>query len=251
MSDVVLVTGASRGIGRAIAVELAKEGYALAVNFQGNRAAAEETVRLCRAAGVSSEAFRADVSDYAQAQALISDVTEKMGGLYGVVANAGMGPRFAYISETDPSEWKRMMDVNLNGVFHTFHAASPHLVKQKRGRMIAISSIATRYRNPGFGPYTVSKAAVDALVHVMGKEMAQYGVRVTAVAPGLFDTEMGSRVIDRYGRAAVEASIPAQRIGRPEEIGWLIAFLLSDKADFITGDVINITGGGRGVSLRP
>ena len=251
MSDVVLVTGASRGIGRAIAVELAKEGYALAVNFHGSREGAEETVRLCRAAGVPAEAFRADVSDYAQARQLISDVLGTMGGLYGVIANAGIGPKFGYVAETDPSDWKRMMDVNVDGVFHTFHAAAPHLIERQRGRMIAISSLATRYCNPGYGAYAVSKSAVDALVRVMGKEMAQYGVRVTAVAPGLFDTEMGRATIVRYGQAAVDASIPAQRVDRPEEIGWLVAFLLSDKADFITGDVIPINGGGRGVPLRP
>ena len=251
MNKVVLVTGASRGLGRAIAVELAKEGYALAVNYQGNAAAAEEAVRLCRAEGVPAEAFQADVAERDQAQRLIADVIAGMGGLYGVVANAGIGSKFAYIMETDPAEWKRMIDVNLHGVFHVFHAASPHLVERKSGRMIAISSYATRVHNPGFGPYCVSKAAVDALVSVMGKEMAQYGVRVNAVAPGLFDSEMGRRVFDRYGEEAVNRSIPAQRAGRPEEVGWLVAYLLSDKADYITAEIIPINGGGRGVILRP
>lgn len=251
MSKVVLVTGGSRGLGRAISLEVAKEGYDVAVNYRGDPSSAQDTVKRCREAGVKAEAFRADVADYAQAQKLISDVVEKMGGLYGVVANAGVGPKFAYISDTDPSDWKRMIDVNVHGVYHTFHAAAPHLIKQKSGRMIAISSYATKVRNPGFGPYAVSKSAVDAIVNVMGKELAQFGVRVNAVAPGLFDTEMGRKVIDRYGEDAVNKSIPAQRVGRPEEVGWLVSFLLSDKADFITSDVLHINGGGRGVALRP
>jgi 3-oxoacyl-[acyl-carrier protein] reductase len=251
MSKVVLVTGGSRGLGRAICIELAKEGYALAVNYREGAETAGETVRLCQAEGAAAEAFQADVADFGQTRRLVADVIARMGGLYGVVANAGIGPRFAYLMETDPAEWKRMMDVNLHGVFHVFQAASPHLVERKSGRMIAISSYATRVRNPGFGPYCVSKAAVEALVNVMGKEMAQYGVRVNAVSPGLFDTEMGRRVFDRYGEEAVNRSIPVQRAGRPEEVGWLVAYLLSDKADFITGEIFPINGGGRGVTLRP
>ena len=251
MNKVVLVTGGSRGIGRAICVELAKAGYDVAVNYQGRADAAEEAVKLCKSQGVKAQAFQADVSEHGQARQLVADVIAKMGGLYGVIANAGVGPKFGYINELEPSEWTRVMKVNVDGVFNTFHAAAPHLIGQKSGRMIAISSLATRYRNPGFGVYAVSKCAVDCIVSVMGKELAQYGVRVNAVAPGLFDTEMGRNLIDRIGEEAVRKSIPAQRLGRVEEIGYLIAFLLSDKADFITGDTLNINGGGRGVPLRP
>ena len=251
MSKVVLVTGGSRGLGRAISLEAAREGYDVAINYRGNAAAAQDAVQACRAAGVRAEAFRADVADYLQAQQLVSDVAGKMGGLYGVVANAGVGPKFAYIADTDPGDWKRMIDVNVHGVFHIFHAAAPHLIRQQRGRLIAISSYATKVKNPGFGPYAISKSAVDALVAVMGKELAQFGVRVNAVAPGLFDTEMGRHVIDRYGIEAVSRTIPAQRVGRPQEVGWLVAFLLSDKADYITSDVFHINGGGRGVPLKP
>ena len=250
MNKVALVTGGSRGIGRAICVELAKEGYDIAVNYQGRADAAEEAVQLCKSHGVKAQAFQADVSEHGQAKQLVADVIAKMGGLYGVIANAGVGPKFGYINELEPSEWKRIMNVNVDGVFNTFHAAAPYLIGQKSGRMIALSSLATRYRNPGFGVYAVSKCAVDCIVSVMGKELAQYGVRVNAVAPGLFDTEMGRNLIDRIGEEAVKKSIPAQRLGRPEEIGYLIAFLLSDKADFITGDILNVNGGGRGVPLR-
>ena len=250
MNKVVLVTGGSRGIGRAICVELAKAGYDIAVNYQGRAAAAGEAVQLCKSHGVQAQAFQADVSEHGQAKKLVADVVAKMGGLYGVIANAGVGPKFSYINELEPSEWKRVMNVNVDGVFNTFHAAAPHLIGQKAGRMIAISSLATRYRNPGFGVYAVSKCAVDCIVSVMGKELAQYGVRVNAVSPGLFDTEMGRNLIDRIGEEAVKKSIPAQRLGRPEEIGYMIAFLLSDKADFITGDILNVNGGGRGVPLR-
>ena len=124
-------------------------------------------------------------------------------------------------------------------------------MEQKSGRMVAISSLATRYLNPGFGLYAVSKAGVDALVQVMGREMAQFGVLVNAVSPGLFDTDMGRTLIDRVGEREVSATIPVQRLGRPEEVGDLVAYLLSDKAGFITGDVFNINGGGRGVRLQP
>jgi 3-oxoacyl-[acyl-carrier protein] reductase len=251
MSKVVLITGGSRGLGRAMSLEAARDGFDIAVNYRGNADAAKQTVADCRALGVKAEAFRADVADYLQAQGLIADVVEKMGGLYGVVANAGVGPEFAYISDTDPSVWKRTLDVNIHGVYHTFHAAAPHLIKAKRGRMVAISSYAPRVRNPGFGAYAVSKAAVDCLVSVMGKELAQYGVRVNAIAPGLFDTEMGRHVIDRVGEEEVARSIPAQRVGQPREVGWMLAYLLSDKADFITSEVLHINGGGRGVALKP
>ena len=247
-----LVTGASRGLGRGIAVQLAKEGYDIAVNYVGNAEAAGETTRLCKEIGVQAEMFQADVADYGQVRQMVEAVIETMGGLYAVIANSGISPgTFQYVTDTEPEAWRRLIEINLDGVYHTFHAAAPHLMEQKSGRMVAISSLATRYLNPGFGLYAVSKAGVDALVQVMGREMAQFGVLVNAVSPGLFDTDMGRTLIDRVGEREVSATIPVQRLGRPEEVGDLVAYLLSDKAGFITGDVFNINGGGRGVRLQP
>lgn len=250
MADrVALVTGGSRGLGRAIAVQLARDGYHVAVNYQGNEAAAEEAAELCRAQGVRAECFKADVADYEQARQLTAVTRERMGGLYAVVASAGITPGFQYVSDIEPEQWRDVMNVNINGVFNTFHAAAQHLIQQGEGRMVALSSLATRYKNPGFGPYAASKAAVETMVAAMGKELAQYGVLVNAVAPGLFDTDMGRGLINRIGEAAVKASIPVQRLGRPEEVGDLVAFLCSEKAGFITGETYFISGGGRGVQL--
>lgn len=247
---VVLVTGASRGLGRAIAIQLAKAGYDLAVNYRENEAAAREAAGQCADHGARAEVMQADVADYEQCLALVERTRAEMGGLYGVVANAGISPGFAYVQETAPETWRRVMDVNVNGVYNPFHAAAPHLVEQGAGRLIALSSLATRYLNPGFGAYAASKLAVEGLVAVMGKELAQFGVLVTGVAPGLFDTDMGRGVIDRVGEEAVSRTIPAQRLGRPEEVGDLVVFLMSDQAGYITGNTFPINGGGRGVPLR-
>ncbi len=249
---VALITGGSRGLGRGIAVQLAREGYGIAVNYAGNLNAAEETAQLCREIGGEAELFRADVADYGQVKRMIADVIGTLGDLYAVIANAGISHGdFRYITDCEPADWRRLMEVNLNGIYHTFHAAAPHLIEQKAGRMVAISSLATRTLNPGFGPYAVSKSGVDALVQVMGKELAQYGVLVNGVSPGLFDTDMGRTLIDRVGEQEVAATIPVQRVGRPEEVGDLVAYLVSDKAAFIAGEIFHISGGGRGVRLRP
>lgn len=247
----VIITGGSRGLGAAIAIAVAKAGYAVGINYQQRREAAENVCAQCREHGVIAEVFEGDVVDYATVQRIMQAADERLQGLYGIIANAGIFPGFGLIQDISPEAWRRTIDVNIHGVYNTFHTGAPYLVRRGAGRMIALSSLATQNCNPGFGPYTVSKVAVEGMVKVMGKELAPHGVRVNGIAPGLFDTEMGREVIDRLGEEAVKRSIPVQRLGKPEEIGALAVYLLSPESDFITAEIVSIHGGGRGVPLPP
>jgi 3-oxoacyl-[acyl-carrier protein] reductase len=237
-----LVTGGSRGIGRGIALELAREGANVAVNYRRDEAAARETVAAIEALGSRAVPLQADVADWAQVQRLAAAAIDALGHLDIVVANSGIASRVESVWAMDVDHWHKVIGVNLHGVFYTCKATAAHLVDRRRGTIILISSIGADTCAPFGAPYYVAKAGVNALTKSLAKECAPAGVRVNCIAPGLIASDMGERLMKFYGDAIL-SGIPLGRPGRPEEIGRMAAYLASEDASFITGKIIRIDGG--------
>lgn len=237
-----LVTGGSRGIGRAIAVAFAREGAAVAVNYRRDEQAATATVEEIRALGVQALAMRADVSDWTAVQGMVETVLSAFGHLDIVVANSGIASRVQPLWEIEPEYWQRVLGVDLNGAFHTCRATVKHLVERGRGSLILISSIGADVCAPFGAPYYVAKAGVNALTKCLAKECAPARVRVNCIAPGLVMTEMGEKLVQFHGTGVIE-TIPLGRAGQPEDVAHAAVFLASDEASFITGKILRVDGG--------
>jgi 3-oxoacyl-[acyl-carrier protein] reductase len=237
-----LVTGASRGIGRGIAVELAREGANVVVNYRRDEAAAAETVATIEALGRRAVALQADVAEWEQVSGLAEKAISALGHLDIVVANSGIASRVQSVWDMDVDHWHKVIGVNLHGVFYTCKATAKHMVDRKEGSIILISSIGADTCAPFGAPYYVAKAGVNALAKSLAKECAPAGVRVNCIAPGLISSDMGDRLMKFYGEAIL-SGIPLGRAGRPEEIGRMAAYLASEDASFITGKIIRIDGG--------
>jgi 3-oxoacyl-[acyl-carrier protein] reductase len=236
-----LVTGGGRGIGRGIALELAREGADVAVNYRRDRDAAEATVRDIEALGRRAFAVPADVSDWDQVHAMVTDAVARLGGLDVAVANSGVASKFQTVAELDPKEWRRVTATDLDGAFFTAKACVPHVVRRK-GVMLFVSSVGADMAAAGGAPYHASKAGVNVLTRVLAKELAAAGVRVNCIAPGLVRSDMGNRLIGFFGDALVK-SIPLGRAGEPFDVGRAAVFLASDDASWITGKILRIDGG--------
>lgn len=237
---VAVVTGASRGIGRAIALALAAEGANVAINYASSSGAADEVVAEITAAGGSAIALQADVSKADQVDALFNAVTQKWGRIDILVNNAGI-TRDTLLLRMKPEDWQAVIDLNLTGVFLCTRAVSKLMLKQKSGRIINIASVAGQMGNPGQANYSAAKAGVIGFTKTIAKELASRGVTVNAVAPGFISTDMTK---DLKGTEEILKFIPLGRYGEPEEVAGLVRFLAADPAAaYITGQVINVDGG--------
>lgn len=239
---IALVTGGSRGIGRGIAVELARAGADVVVNYRRDEEAARDTVATIETFGRRALPVRADVADWEQVQALVASALDHFGRLDIVVANSGIASRVQTVWEVDVEHWHKVIGVNLHGVFYTCKATAKHLVDQRGGCIILVSSIGADQCGPMGSPYYVAKAGVNALTKSLAKECASAGVRVNCIAPGLISTDMGDRLIKFYGDALV-AGIPLGRSGTPKDIGKAAVYLASDDAGFVTGKILRVDGG--------
>jgi 3-oxoacyl-[acyl-carrier protein] reductase len=237
-----LVTGASRGIGRGIALALAAEGADVAVGYRREEAKATEVAGAIEQLGRRAAAFSADVREADAVKRMVEGARDALGGLDVVVANAGVPTRFQPLHEVEPSYWKRVLEIDLDGVFHTLHAALPILRAQRSGVILTVSSIAADACGANGGPYVAAKAAVNALSLVVARENARHGVRCNVIAPGLVATDIADGMLAQHGEALVKA-IPLGRMGTVEEIGQLAVYLASDDAAWITGKVFRIDGG--------
>jgi 3-oxoacyl-[acyl-carrier protein] reductase len=239
---IALVTGSSRGIGRGIALEFAREGAHIAVNYRRDAAAADATVRAIEELGGSAVALQADVSEWGAVQQMVDAALQHFGHLDIVVANSGIASRVAPLWDLDVDHWHKVVNINLHGVFYTCRATVGHLVERRSGNVILISSIGADACGPMGAPYYVSKAGVNALTKSLAKECAPAGVRVNCIAPGLVATDMGDRMMKFYGDALL-AGIPLGRAGQPEDIGKAAVYLASDDSSFVTGKILRVDGG--------
>ncbi|MDF5712172.1 MAG: 3-oxoacyl-[acyl-carrier-protein] reductase [Nostoc sp. S4] len=237
---VAIVTGASRGIGRAIAIELATQGAIAVVNYASSSAAADAVVAEITAAGGQAIALQADVSKVEQVEALVNAVMEKFKRVDILVNNAGI-TRDTLLLRLKPEDWQAVIDLNLTGVFLCTRAASKIMLKQRSGRIINITSVAGQMGNPGQANYSAAKAGVIGFTKTVAKELASRGITVNAVAPGFIATDMTSNLNNSED---ILKYIPLGRFGQAEEVAGMVRFLAADPAAaYITGQVFNVDGG--------
>jgi len=236
-----LVTGAAKGIGRAIALALARDGFQVAVHYRASQTAAEETAAVIRAAGGAAETFAADLADPAQADALVKAVEQKLGPIHTLVSNAGV-LKGNLIALTKFEEWRELMAANLDAAFLLTKAVARTMVRQKAGRIIYISSDAGLLGDLMRAAYSASKAGLFGLCKTAARELAASRVTVNAVAPGIIATDMTADIPETR-RAKQLAAIPLGRFGSPEEVAGAVRFLASDDAAWITGQTLCVDGG--------
>jgi 3-oxoacyl-[acyl-carrier protein] reductase len=239
---VALITGASRGIGRAIAIELAKNGASISINYNSDIKSAKETQKLVNKTGVKSEIFKADVSKQKDVKTLIKNTEKKLGPIDLLVTNAGIALLSKSLLELDYDVWKKTMATNVDGTLLPIKEVLPGMIKRKFGRIVCISSVAGLGMRPNMITYGTSKAAVIALVRNLAAAVAPH-VRINSVAPGLIETDM-IQSLDKKVRKTIVETTPLQRIGNPQDIANTVCYLLSDKSDFTTGQTL-VTDGGR------
>lgn len=233
-----LVTGASRGIGRAIALELARQGAQVAVVYAGRADCAQAVCEEIAALGGTARAFQCDVADFAAAKQTVADVKAAFGGVDILVNNAGI-TRDGLIAMMGEEAFDAVVGTNLKGAFNMIRHCTPLFIRSRWGRIINISSVAGLMGNPGQANYAASKAGLVGLTKSVARELAGRNVCCNAIAPGFIQTDM----TERFEESPVLASIPLGRMGKPEEIAALAAFLCSDAAAYITGEVIRVDGG--------
>lgn len=238
---IALVTGAAKGIGRAIALALAAEGAVVVVNYNGSKERAEQVVEEIKALGADGMAYQCNVADTKASDAMIKEVIKTYGRLDILVNNAGI-TRDNLIMKMSEEDFDAVIDANLKGCFNTIKAVSRQMLKQRAGRIINITSVSGILGNAGQANYAASKAGIIGLTKTMARELASRGITVNAIAPGFVDTDM-TQVLPASVKEAATAQIPLGRFGKPEDIANMAAYLASEKASYITGQIISVDGG--------
>ena len=241
MKKVALITGSSRGIGRAEAIKLAHDGYAVCINCVEREDKAQEAVEQLVNGGCEAMWYKADVADAAAVQQMVTEVEKTLGAVTLLVNNAGIAKQCLFQDMTE-NYWKRIFDVNLNGAFNTIQAVLPHMLHEHSGCIINTSSIWGQHGASCEVAYSATKHAIIGLTRSLAQELAPTNIRVNCVAPGVIDTDM-VQVLGEETLAALAEDTPAGRLGRPEDIAAVVSFLASDAASFITGQVITSDGG--------
>jgi len=239
--QVAVVTGGSRGIGRAIALGLAGQGAKVAVIYKGSKEAADALVQEIQAKGTSAVAIQADVADYERVKAVVEEVEKVLGPVNILVNNAGMIHDDLFV-RLEPDQWNKVIQTNLGGTFNFCHAVAFSMMRRRSGRIINISSVAADYVNPGQTNYASSKGAINSFTRSLAVELAPRGVTVNALAPGFIETDMSAAVRNKAGDM-IKKFIPMKRYGQPDDIANMAVFLAGPQSSYITGQVITIDGG--------
>jgi 3-oxoacyl-[acyl-carrier protein] reductase len=238
---VALISGGSRGIGRAAALRLARDGHAISFGYRSDESAAGGLQKELAELGVRSLAHRLDIADPVAVREWVSRTERDLGPIATAVASAGVTRDKPLLMMSD-EEWQEVIDTNLDGVAHLCRAVLFPMVKRKSGSIVTLSSVSGVHGNPGQGNYSASKGGIIALTRALSKEVGRYGVRVNALAPGMIDTDMTGSLTDAQRKQALSA-IPLGRFGTADEVAEAVAFLASDKSAYITGSVLQIDGG--------
>ncbi|BDD86299.1 3-oxoacyl-ACP reductase FabG [Desulfofustis limnaeus] len=233
-----LVTGGSKGIGRAICVELAAAGYDVVINYRSDLAGAEETLVAVTAVGGRGEICRFDVREAEAVEQAVADLVARRGGIDVLVNNAGVVADGLFLMMSK-DKWQSVIDTGLSGFYHVTRPVLETMVPRRSGAIVSISSASSLMANRGQANYAAAKAAINAASRVVAAEVARLGIRVNVVAPGLIDTDM----IAAAPKEQIKSLIPMARIGRPEEVARVVRFLCSEDASYITGQVISVNGG--------
>jgi 3-oxoacyl-[acyl-carrier protein] reductase len=244
---VALVTGGSRGIGRAIALALARTGHTIALNYRARADEAAQAIAEIEGAGGAARAFAADVAAASECRRLVSDVLQGMRRIDVLVNNAGIALPGVRMADIAAQDWERVLRVNVDAPFHLVQSVLPHMRARGSGSIVNLSSNVTNRMPVAGGVYAVSKAALEAFTRILAREEGANGIRVNAVGPGPIRTEMLAESLQKMGPERAEAfvrSVPLGRMGEPEEIAAMVAFLVSDSASYVTGQVIFVNGGG-------
>ena len=241
MKQTAIVTGGSRGIGRAVAVRLAKDGMNLVINYRGNSAAAEETERLCRELGAEVLLVQGDVSRAEDCEKLAAQAKEAFGRVDVLVNNAGI-TRDGLLARMTEEDFRAVLDVNLVGLWNMMKAVNRIMMKQRYGRIVNLSSVTGLMGNMGQTNYAAAKAGILGMTKSYAREVASRGITVNAVAPGFIDTDM-TEAMPEGAKDKIVTEIPMGRTGKPEDVAEAVAFLASEQAGYITGEVLRVDGG--------
>jgi 3-oxoacyl-[acyl-carrier protein] reductase len=239
---VALVTGGSRGIGRSIAEQLAIEGAAVAVNYRSGEAQAQEVVAAIRQRGGQATAVGGDVSDYAQAEAVVAATAEQLGGVHVLVNNAGIA-KDALIYNMEPGEWLEVMKVNFGGTFNCTKSVLDRFMSQRDGVIVNVSSVMGERGWTGESNYAASKGAINAFTRCCAVELARFGIRVNAVLPGFAPTDLVAGLVDKDGGKGIRKQIPQKRFATVEEVARTVVFLAGPDSTYMSGALLTVDGG--------
>jgi len=243
---VAIVTGGNRGIGKGIALGLAADGAAIAVNYRRNDEEAQATVAEIEKLGVRAVAYRAPVDDYAAVKAMVAQVAADFGRIDILINNAGIASRGLSVADTDPAEFERVVRTHCFGTFYATHEAIPHLRRQARGDIVIISSAATRRWMPNGAPYNVGKAGMEAIAFGVAKEELAHNIRVNVVAPGVVETDMGRRLVKATRNVDnirdIDSTSPFGHVCQPADVANVVRYLVSDQNSYVTGERIYVDG---------